>query len=316
MSPDFYDDTKLAQCSYGARLLYPALWQLADRCGVFDWDPPKIKKYAFGYDSLSQSEFDGYMNELLAFGFIRMGNRRGKTWGLVPNLAKWQHFHKDEKERHRDVLDEAAWSDTVPAPEQHRADTVPAGRILEYGVLSLESGIQSPPALRASPPPGEIAREKKIASLQEHASGEYDTRADIVTPEQATAMQQPGMDTETNARPTRALEAFALEEYRGACSKHARTCPVNFDRAHHRQVAKLVGRYPKPEQWRAIFDHYVRDERYRFAMWSLGWLTDPKVLDEVAARALTADAPTVDPFEEGRRYAEEQERKAREGAEP
>lgn len=133
ISPDFYDDTDLARCSHSARLLYPALWQLADRCGVFEWDEAKIRKYAFGYDAMTAETFAGLMLELGRGGFIKIAEYDGKTWGYIPKMSSRQNFHKAEKEHFRDVLDGAAWC-------EHGADTVPIQLSLESGVLRSESG--------------------------------------------------------------------------------------------------------------------------------------------------------------------------------
>jgi hypothetical protein len=151
MSPDFYDDTVLAQCSHSARLLFPALWQLADRCGVFEWDERQIRKHAFGYDEMTMVSFRSLMDELLLRGFIRRAEHGGKTWGLVVNMAKRQTFHKDEKEKHRAVLETAKWEhglSTVLTPCEPVSSTVPIQLRSESGVLRSETG-DLPPEDRA-----------------------------------------------------------------------------------------------------------------------------------------------------------------------
>jgi len=167
-----------------------------------------------------------------------------------------------------------------------------------------------PPASAGSPPPGGPL---SFDALREKASVEFENRGQLVTIEQAKAMQQPGRDTETNARSTRTLEPFALQMLADLCD--AQTPPIVrpavWDRQDHRNIAKLVGKYPAQEQWRAILTNYVTDARWAF----LGgarptrWLAEH--IDDVAGRALGAAVSSVDPFEEGRRYAEECERKER-----
>ncbi len=119
ISPDFYDSTTLAQCSHSARLVYPALWQCADRAGVFEWDEHKLRKYTFGYDNVLPGRFSEWMLELWSRGFIMRATWQGVDYGYIPKFPKRQSFHRDEKERHRDIADNAPWS----APGQHSAST-------------------------------------------------------------------------------------------------------------------------------------------------------------------------------------------------
>jgi hypothetical protein len=157
ISPDFYDDTVLAQCSHSARLLFPALWQLADRCGVFEWDERQIRKHAFGYDEMTMISFRSLMDELHLRGFIKRAEHGGKVWGLVVNMAKRQTFHKDEKEKHRAILETAKWEhglSTVPAPCSPVSSTVPIQLSLESnpGVLRSETGDLSQISARTKKP--------------------------------------------------------------------------------------------------------------------------------------------------------------------
>lgn len=131
MKPDFYDDPVLARCSHSARLLFPALWQLADRSGVFEWDVAKIRKYAFGYDDVSIVDVSAWLCELAANGHIRQAVHEGKIWGLIPNLSKHQLFNRKEAARLEHVAKVATWgpaggensASTVSAPVKHGADT-------------------------------------------------------------------------------------------------------------------------------------------------------------------------------------------------
>lgn len=133
LAPDFYDDFDMAQCSVWARLLYPALWQNSDRCGVFEWEEPKLKKYAFGYDDMSLSQFSGYLQELLHGGFIKTAIVDGKRYGFVPAMEAWQRYHKEEKERFRDVFEKAEWRSggggVAVAPPQSGGSSTPIALI-------------------------------------------------------------------------------------------------------------------------------------------------------------------------------------------
>jgi hypothetical protein len=165
LKPDFFDDTVLARCSHSARLLYAALWTLSDRVGVFEWEPAKIKKYAFGYDSITVAEVESLLAELVAEGRIKRGEHEEKAWGFVPRLSKHQHFHRDETPRFTRIAEAIGWIETpnehgatpVPPRKRHRASTPDIGeRISENGERRAENAT---PVEAPLPPPTDSIRE-------------------------------------------------------------------------------------------------------------------------------------------------------------
>ncbi len=160
LSPDFFDSTTLARCSHSARLLFAALLQCADRAGVFEWDELKLRKYAFGYDDITQASFDKWLRELWVGGFILRAEWIGKLYGFIPTMPKRQQFHKDEKPKHTEIANGATWS----APCSHGAGTVPLTLRSEIGDLRSETG-----DLSLDLPPQKIAdaAEVEIATRSE-----------------------------------------------------------------------------------------------------------------------------------------------------
>jgi hypothetical protein len=129
--PEFFDDPVLARCSHGARLLFVATWQLADRLGVFEWEPARLRKYAFGYEDISSANVSAMLAELLSGGFLRWADVGGRRYGLVVNLAKHQKFHVAEQARFEEVSKLADWkcehpASTLLAPCQNPFPLIPS----------------------------------------------------------------------------------------------------------------------------------------------------------------------------------------------
>ena len=110
IKPGFYDNELLAECSDGARLLFPALWMLADRDGYLEDRPKRIKKFAFGYD---QREVEPLMDELRDRGFLEeIESANGSKWLRVPHFGEHQNPHFREPSRFQ--------------PEEEKESPVPA----------------------------------------------------------------------------------------------------------------------------------------------------------------------------------------------
>jgi len=128
IKPEFFDDSSLAKCSHAARLLFIACWQISDRLGIFEWDLPKIRKYAFGYEEITLDHIVAMFAELLAGGHVERGQHENRNFGRVPNLVKHQRFHKDEHAKYIDIPD-TVWCQhhlgTTLAPPEHHFGTTP-----------------------------------------------------------------------------------------------------------------------------------------------------------------------------------------------
>lgn len=106
IKPSFYMDEDLAECSVWARLLFPALWQLADREGRLEDRPAMIRVHAFPYDNLEAIGVS--VNDLIAElerprqhcpakdGFLRRYVVDGRRYILIKNFNKHQHPHPNE----------------------------------------------------------------------------------------------------------------------------------------------------------------------------------------------------------------------------
>jgi len=103
IKPGFYDNEELAECSHAARLLFPALWQLADRNGFLENRPRRIKRHAFGYE---ETRVEPLLKELEDRGFIQyVGDG---AWICIPAFPDHQNPHQNESARYH-------------APDEHQS---------------------------------------------------------------------------------------------------------------------------------------------------------------------------------------------------
>ncbi|MDP3761528.1 MAG: hypothetical protein Q8R01_13530 [Ramlibacter sp.] len=103
IKPGFYENEELGACTMAARLLYPALWQMACREGRLEDRPLRIKGYAFRYDSV---DVEPLLVELEQHGFIVR-----YVVGGVP-FIQILRFRKHQNPHHREP------PSTIPPPPQ------------------------------------------------------------------------------------------------------------------------------------------------------------------------------------------------------
>lgn len=96
VKPEFWDDRKLARrASRDARLLYIALWNLADEHGRLNGDPQWIKGQVFSYDDdLDTAAIGRLLRELAdpALGAVVMYESGGDPYLFLPKLARHQRL--------------------------------------------------------------------------------------------------------------------------------------------------------------------------------------------------------------------------------
>lgn len=70
IKPGFFESEDPAKVGFPQRLLWIALWTLADREGRLQYRPQRIKKYAFGFDAVTIEQIDQWVKDLHAAGLI------------------------------------------------------------------------------------------------------------------------------------------------------------------------------------------------------------------------------------------------------
>ena len=141
LKPAFFQDEDLAQLSRDHRLLFEALWTLADREGRLCDRPAFIKLYSFPFDAdVTPDDIDRMLTDLAAHagGFIRRYGSGRERYIQVENLKKHQHIHPKEA------------PSVIPSPEAVRELPGITGKAeTSQGIMPLPSI----PSLPSSPPP-------------------------------------------------------------------------------------------------------------------------------------------------------------------
>lgn len=94
IKPAFFKNEFLAEAEPFARLLFIGLWTLADKNGILEYRPKRIKAELFPYDD----DFD--VNRCLTvierLGFIHVLEGESKEWIHIKNFTKHQRPHHTE----------------------------------------------------------------------------------------------------------------------------------------------------------------------------------------------------------------------------
>ena len=95
VKPEFFHHEGLASCSPHARLLFVALWQLADRSGRLRWIPMQVHAHAFPHEP--GLDVKAIASELESIGCLRPYVVGGKNFVDIENFTKHQKVPNSER---------------------------------------------------------------------------------------------------------------------------------------------------------------------------------------------------------------------------
>lgn len=95
IKPDFFANDEMPRLTFPARLLFIALWTIADRRGRLEDRPLKIRRDSFPYEDIN---VDPLLEELRMAGFIVRYEAEGQKCIHVVNFERHQNPHKNEVE--------------------------------------------------------------------------------------------------------------------------------------------------------------------------------------------------------------------------
>jgi hypothetical protein len=141
IKPAFFRNEILAAATPHARLLFIGLWTLADRRGLLEDRPARIRADVFPYETV---DIEALLTELAAThdedrspAFVERYSVNGRRFIRIVNFARHQYPNAKEKadttllppENTNKSAEHSA--DTVPEPCQHGSDTpvLPLNRI-------------------------------------------------------------------------------------------------------------------------------------------------------------------------------------------
>ena len=156
IKPGFYKNEDLAECSLGARLIFPGLWMMADRSGRLEYRPKRIKAELLPFDDIPVVPL---IEELATWGLVKIYEVGGQKLLWIPGFCKHQHCHVNEKLSELPAHPDDA--STEPVPDQHQSTPVQVSEqhqsdpseslLLNPDILNPESG--SIPGKPGKPPP-------------------------------------------------------------------------------------------------------------------------------------------------------------------
>ena len=112
IKPDFFANEDMVKLTMPARLLFIALWTMADRRGRLEDRPLKIRRESFPYEDIN---VDPLLDELRSVGFIVRYEAEGQKCIHVVNFEKHQNPHKNEVESELPAPPRSSHSRNVPS---------------------------------------------------------------------------------------------------------------------------------------------------------------------------------------------------------
>lgn len=147
VKPEFWDDRKLAKrTTRDARLLYIALWNLADEHARLNGDPQWIKGQVFPYDDdLDIPAVEALIKELAALQRVLMYEADGDPYLFLPKLAQHQRL-EPEKVRSR-IPDPPPPGSPNGSSESRALPSEPCADLSERGADESEQDADKPALL-------------------------------------------------------------------------------------------------------------------------------------------------------------------------
>lgn len=93
VKPGFFTSDQLSECSDAARILFIGLWCMADRDGLLEDRPKKIKAEVF---PMEERDIDGLLGQLSKASLIIRYETNGARCIAIPNFRKHQRPHPKE----------------------------------------------------------------------------------------------------------------------------------------------------------------------------------------------------------------------------
>jgi len=119
IKPGFFESEDPARVSLGARILWIAMWTLADRDGWLEDRPVMFRKYAFGYDPFPVEQISDWVSELVTSGLIARHEIEGAFYLEIPNFGRHQKPHPKEPPSTIKIMHEAKAVKLHGSPVMH-----------------------------------------------------------------------------------------------------------------------------------------------------------------------------------------------------
>lgn len=133
IKPGFFESEDPARVSLGARILWIAMWTLADRDGWLEERPVMFRKYAFGYDPFTVDQVAEWLGELVTTELVVRHEIGGSMFLEIPNFGRHQKPHPKEPPSGIKFMHDANAVEKSGSPVMHKASAGfrydPAGKL-------------------------------------------------------------------------------------------------------------------------------------------------------------------------------------------
>lgn len=168
LKPEFWHDQEITRLPRDVRLMYMAMWNLADEHSRLQGDPRFIKGQAFPYDDdLTAPMIQAMVDALVSAGRVERYTVRGAVYLLLPKLAKHQRLDTDKVPSRHPGPDESD-----PDPDESGKDADESGKnpdmILPDGLSPANTG---PPDQSGKNPDESRSGANKSTLSMEHVAG-------------------------------------------------------------------------------------------------------------------------------------------------
>jgi hypothetical protein len=101
VKPEFFSSEPVGNCSPTSRLLFVALWCMADDEGRMAENPKVIRAFAFPLDDqISSTDVEGWLEELHAAQLVVRYEVDGRKYLCVKNFKEHQHPKRPQESKH------------------------------------------------------------------------------------------------------------------------------------------------------------------------------------------------------------------------
>lgn len=174
IKPGFFWNEELAKVPFETRLLFAGLWLLADRRGVLEDRPYKIKAQVFPYDDINLSP---HIDKLVALGLVVRYDAGGRPGLFIPTFCKHQNPHKREAESDLPSPKPSNYAARPgPGRDEHRTST----GLAPLSPLTLNPSTFPPPTPPAGGEDHEPAEKPRVGAAQVRSI--LDTWNELTTP--------------------------------------------------------------------------------------------------------------------------------------
>lgn len=137
IKPEFFQNEDLADLPISDRLLFIGLWTLADRRGILEDRPKRIKASLFPYDDF---DVEIALQRLAEKGFLRRYASNGVSCIYITKFTKHQSPHQNEKESDLPVPDDYQNVLVLAPDENENTPSLVGSGVLGSGIQGVESG--------------------------------------------------------------------------------------------------------------------------------------------------------------------------------